>query len=152
MDFLKWLYPGLGIKRWLAVGVGGFILVSVGMTIISATPILAIIEQQLKEIVEKIFPSYIGLGGALVLLIGIILLIISFRQLVRTFIKALFPEFARTQVRPIYQEKFLRRGPKIVVIGGGTGLSVLLRGLKEFTSNITAIVSVADDGGSSGRL
>ena len=47
---------------------------------------------------------------------------------------------------------YLKKGPRIVVLGGGTGLSVLLRGLKEYTSNITAIVSVADDGGSSGRL
>ncbi|NLC76808.1 MAG: YvcK family protein, partial [Clostridia bacterium] len=46
----------------------------------------------------------------------------------------------------------MKKGPKIVAIGGGTGLSVLLRGLKDYTSNITAIVSVADDGGSSGRL
>ena len=46
----------------------------------------------------------------------------------------------------------LQQGPHIVVIGGGTGLSVLLRGLKEYSSNITAIVSVGDDGGSSGRI
>lgn len=46
----------------------------------------------------------------------------------------------------------LSKGPKIVVIGGGTGLSVLLRGLKKYTSNITAIVTVADDGGGSGVL
>jgi len=51
-----------------------------------------------------------------------------------------------------YQRQYLKRGPHIAVIGGGTGLSVLLRGLKEFTSNLTAIVSVTDDGGSSGRL
>src|SRR5699024_4131326 len=46
----------------------------------------------------------------------------------------------------------LARGPKVVVIGGGTGVSILLRGLKKFTSNITAIVTVADDGGGSGVL
>ena len=51
-----------------------------------------------------------------------------------------------------YRQHYLKRGPRIVVIGGGTGLSVMLRGLKEFTSNLTAIVSVTDDGGSSGRL
>lgn len=45
-----------------------------------------------------------------------------------------------------------QRKPRIVVVGGGTGLSVLLRGLKEFDIDITAIVTVADDGGSSGRL
>jgi uncharacterized cofD-like protein len=55
-------------------------------------------------------------------------------------------------VEVIYQKRFLARGPKIVVIGGGTGLSTLLRGIKEHTSNITAVVTVADDGGSSGRL
>jgi len=54
--------------------------------------------------------------------------------------------------KKIYDKKILARGPKVVVIGGGTGLSVLLRGLKLFTSNITAIVTVADDGGGSGKL
>jgi uncharacterized cofD-like protein len=52
----------------------------------------------------------------------------------------------------IYQKRFLAKGPRIVAIGGGTGLSTLLRGLKEHTSNLTAIVTVADDGGSSGVL
>jgi uncharacterized cofD-like protein len=55
-------------------------------------------------------------------------------------------------VEVIYQKRFLARGPRIVAIGGGTGLSALLRGLKEHTSNLTAIVTVADDGGSSGKL
>jgi uncharacterized cofD-like protein len=52
----------------------------------------------------------------------------------------------------IHSRRFLRRGPKIVAIGGGTGLSMLLRGLKEYSGNLIAIVTVADDGGSSGRL
>jgi uncharacterized cofD-like protein len=52
----------------------------------------------------------------------------------------------------LYHRRQIGRGPKIVAIGGGTGLSVLLNGLKEYTSNITAIVTVADDVGSSGRL
>lgn len=52
----------------------------------------------------------------------------------------------------IDRDKELAMGPKFVVIGGGTGLSILLRGLKKFTSNITAIVTVADDGGGSGKL
>ena len=42
------------------------------------------------------------------------------------------------------------RKPKIVIMGGGTGLSVLLRGLKQYPVDITAVVTVADDGGSSG--
>lgn len=57
-----------------------------------------------------------------------------------------------SKVKEIYKERLLSRGSKIVAIGGGTGLSILLRGLKEYTSNITAIVTVADDGGGSGIL
>jgi uncharacterized cofD-like protein len=52
----------------------------------------------------------------------------------------------------IYQRRSLALGPRVVVIGGGTGLSTMLRGIKEYTSNITAIVTVTDNGGSSGRL
>jgi uncharacterized cofD-like protein len=52
----------------------------------------------------------------------------------------------------IHQHRSRRRGPRIVAIGGGTGLSTLLRGLKEYTDHLTAIVTVADDGGSSGKL
>ena len=55
-------------------------------------------------------------------------------------------------VELLYQRRLRARGPNIVAIGGGTGLSMLLRGLKELTSNITAVVTVADDGGSSGKL
>jgi uncharacterized cofD-like protein len=55
-------------------------------------------------------------------------------------------------VNIIYNHRYLRRGPKVVAIGGGTGLSTLLRGMKDYTGNLTAIVTVADDGGSSGRL
>lgn len=58
----------------------------------------------------------------------------------------------RRFVDAVYQHRYRRRGPKVVAIGGGTGLSVLLRGLKEYTDNLTAVVTVADDGGSSGRL
>ncbi len=52
----------------------------------------------------------------------------------------------------LYRRRKLNRGPKIVAIGGGTGLSMLLRGIKNITNNVTAVVTVGDDGGSSGRL
>ncbi len=55
-------------------------------------------------------------------------------------------------VEALYRKRARRRGPKIVALGGGTGLSTLLRGLKEHTDHLTAIVTVADDGGSSGTL
>jgi len=73
--------------------------------------------------------------------------------MMRSFLTAFMPSSKGTELVDIlYQRKQLGRGPKIVTIGGGTGLSVLLTGLKDYTSNITAIVTVADDGGSSGRL
>jgi uncharacterized cofD-like protein len=62
------------------------------------------------------------------------------------------PDHETTMAETIYNRRVLARGPKIVAIGGGTGLSMLLRGLKRYTSNLTAIVTVADDGGSTGRL
>ena len=73
------------------------------------------------------------------------------------FYRALTPFMARSQpidslADSIYNRWQRGRGPRIVTIGGGTGLSVLLRGLRKHTDNLTAVITVADDGGSSGRL
>lgn len=152
MGFLKMFYPGLGIKRWLILAVIGLVLVSVGASIMGNTSVLGHMEANIMSFIINLFGSNWFLGGAVVFILGILLLVVGFKQLIGSFINAVFPEFARSQVRPVYQEFILSRGPRIVVLGGGTGLSVLLRGLKEYTNNITAIVSVADDGGSSGRL
>ncbi|MFY9121131.1 MAG: YvcK family protein, partial [Syntrophomonadaceae bacterium] len=90
-------------------------------------------------------------SGFIVILVGLGLTSFSLVKAGRTLVFS-HSKDTKGQIKSIYQRQHLRRGPRIVVIGGGTGLSVLLRGLKEYTSNITAIVSVADDGGSSGRL
>ena len=50
-------------------------------------------------------------------------------------------------LEPIPNSQQWERGPRIVAIGGGTGLSTMLRGLKNYTRNLTAVVTVADDGG-----
>ena len=89
----------------------------------------------------------------MILLLGIIILIMGIKRLMQAFIAAIMPASRENELVDIlYQRKQLSRGPKIVSVGGGTGLATLLTGLKEYTSNITAIVTVADDGGSSGRL
>jgi uncharacterized cofD-like protein len=85
-----------------------------------------------------------GLGAALVL--------VGAWRLAQALTEPLRTDEERPIADVIYQKRFLARGPRIVAIGGGTGLSTLLRGLKEHTSNLTAIVTVADDGGSSGAL
>jgi uncharacterized cofD-like protein len=88
-----------------------------------------------------------------IIISGIIILILGMKMMVRSFIAASVPlEEGAELMDMLYQKKHLGRGPKIVTVGGGTGLSVLLTGLKEHTSNISAIVTVADSGGSSGRL
>lgn len=89
------------------------------------------------------------------LIFGIFLVYTALKNIVRIFIRALMPEPSDDLANVVYQSRkrdFLARGPRVVVIGGGTGLSVLLQGIKAYTNNITAIVTVTDTGGSSGRL
>lgn len=82
---------------------------------------------------------------------GIGLLVLGGLRLNRTLL-APFVRPGKPVVDVVAEHRRLGRGPKVVAIGGGNGLATLLRGLKEHTTNLTAIVTVADDGGSSGRL
>lgn len=133
---LKWLYPGIGIKRWMLLCGTGVILLVLGSSGLQSE--------------EYIF---IRILDSIILFSGLIILILGIKRLMRAFIGAFIPQTGGNELVDIlYQRKQLSRGPKIVAIGGGTGLSTLLTGLKEYTSNITAIVTVADDGGSSGRI
>jgi uncharacterized cofD-like protein len=132
----KWLYPGIGVKRWIVLSAFGIILLIFG------TRYLRSEEFWFNQILD-----------AVIIVSGIIILILGIKMMWRSFSAAYVPFAKDTElVDLLYQKKQLSRGPKIVTIGGGTGLSVLLTGLKEHTSNITAVVTVADDGGSSGRL
>jgi len=136
MEKFKWLYPGIKIKRWVMVCILGIIMVSVGS-------------------IDLVSPDYISvrLLGGFTLFLGIALIFVGLERTVKSFLSVFLPLKEEKKVFDlIYQKRQLARGPKFVVIGGGTGLSTLLYGLKEYTSNITAIVTVADDGGSSGRL
>lgn len=134
--FLKWLYPGIGIKRWIGMAGFGVILIVIGSSHL---------RPEQYWLIQRL--------DAVIIFCGIIILILSIKHMVRSFVSAYVPSSKGAElVDIIYQRKQLSRGPKIVTVGGGTGLSVLLTGLKEYTSNITAIVTVADDGGSSGRL
>jgi len=135
-ELLKWFYPGIGIKRWIGLAGFGIVLVIIGSISLRADEYWVI-----------------RLCDTVLVISGIIILILGIKRMVRSFITAFVPASKGTELVDIlYQRKQLGRGPKIVAVGGGTGLSVLLSGLKEYTSNITAIVTVADDGGSSGRL
>lgn len=90
--------------------------------------------------------------GISIIVVGSLVVIYGIKRMVKSFITVFLPKREKELVDIMYHHRQLEKGPRIVVIGGGTGLSVLLHGLKEQSSNITAIVTVADDGGSSGRL
>lgn len=149
--FLKLLYPGLGVKRWLILFTLSFLIV------LGASLALVLGIPGLSTMVRSIFKKFLALSGGgrgnllLTLVLGVALLAFAAMGFLRSLLRGVTPGNA-SSVDALYQSRYLRRGPRVVVIGGGTGLSTLLRGLKQFTSNITAVVTVADDGGSSGKL
>ncbi|EAZ93164.1 gluconeogenesis factor YvcK family protein [Crocosphaera chwakensis] len=150
--WFKWLSPGLFVKRWLLISATGLILSMLGLAIwVKLTPVDRLLEliSQLLETITTYVPSYIS--GPFALLFGLFLLLWGQSRTVGSITEA-FPDSDQELVDRLLTHRRLHRGPKIVAIGGGTGLSTLLRGLKQYSANITAIVTVADDGGSSGRL
>lgn len=137
--FAKWFYPGMGVKRWFSMALFGVILIltsAVGMT---RCP-----NQDFSGVITGVY--YAGL------ILGIILIIVAFKNMLASIVTLLLPHKEGPLIDIMFEKRFLEHGPRIVVVGGGTGLSVLLHGIKQHTSNITAVVTVADDGGSSGRL
>ncbi len=145
-----WLMPGLSIKRWLGIVIVGIALFLFGLLLaINFQPVTFMISL-LKEL-AKLFPA--TFSGPLILILGMLLIFAGSRRAYNTVKVALQHEGKNSDLlEALYRQNKLIHGPRIVAIGGGTGLSTLLRGLKLYTSNITAIVTVGDDGGSSGRL
>ncbi len=141
--FLRLLYPGIGLKRWAAIGALGVFTCSIAIAFL------------LRKFFALPFPDFLPwyFEGFLILGVGGGFIILSMYGFYRT----LSPFMARSQpidslADSIYNRWHRGRGPRIVAIGGGTGLSVLLKGLRGHTDNLTAVITVADDGGSSGRL
>ena len=150
--WLRWLTPGLQIKRWLLLLMVAELVLVLG------------VAYALKEIYQTArLPGifyYITLqfwpywARAIIFgILGVGLLIVSYLKLTQSVLGPFLPGNSTSSVVEVIHAFRLRgRGPRVVAIGGGTGLSSLLRGLKTYTSNLSAIVTVADDGGSSGRL
>jgi uncharacterized cofD-like protein len=155
MNLRRWLTPGIGVKRWLLLTFVGLLLLALGVAhvIRQATRDLQPggIAQAILDAVTLQFLPY-PLRGLLVGAVGLLLVGYGAYRLIQALTAPFTPVEGGRLVELIYQKKSLARGPRIVAIGGGTGLSALLRGLKEHTSNLTAVVAVADDGGSSGVL
>jgi uncharacterized cofD-like protein len=156
VNLRRWLTPGIGVKRWLLVVFLGLLLLAMAFAHMlrqvtrdfePSGPFAALID-----VVTLQFLPF-ALRGLIVGVVGVALVAFGAYRVLRVMTDPLrAPDADQPLVEVIYQKRFLAKGPRIVAIGGGTGLSALLRGLKEHTSNLTAVVTVADDGGSSGVL
>lgn len=129
---LKWLSPGIQLKRWMLLTFFGL-----GLCWISA---MCFYKYQYNQF------------GIIFLLTGTVTAIIGARKFINSLLRFINPRVETDVVTKALDTHHLKKGLKIVALGGGTGLSTLLMGLKEYTSNITAIVTVTDEGGSSGKL
>lgn len=156
MHLLKWLYPGLKFKRWLVLFALGVMLASLGLAFVLNYKYIGNLEEAIFKAVYMSTGTYnytaTAVIGLAVIIVGFAVMLFATRMIIRSVITVLIPDNSDNLVDLIYEKRKLNRGPAITVIGGGTGLSVLLRGIKNATSNVTAVVTVADDGGSSGRL
>ena len=145
------LRPGLGLKRWLLMLVLGLVLFSIGIGFSMATTISPEILPILRYITLENFPPVPR--GIVFIIVGAIITTSAAFQSIRWLIAATTQKGRRLDILTAMDRKRrLGQGLHVVAIGGGTGLSTVLRGLKYATGNITAIVTIADDGGSSGRL
>ena len=156
MNLRGWLRPGMGIKRWLfLVFIGELCLALGGAFLLRQLYRDADVAGPLQGVFYALTLQFIpyGLRALIVGTIGLVLFVVGSLRVIRAIMDPFRSADAdQPLVELIYQKRFLARGPRIVAIGGGTGLSTLLRGLKEHSSNLTAVVTVADDGGSSGKL
>jgi uncharacterized cofD-like protein len=150
----RWFAPGLGVKRWYLVILLGVTMLGVGLAIFlldlyrtdSTNPVLLAI---LSFASLRFLPRFLRIlifGG-----LGVGVVIFGIWRLNGTLLRP-YVRPGRSLVDELTSYHRRERGPHIVAIGGGHGLATLLRGLKKHTRNLTAVVTVADDGGSSGRL
>ncbi len=151
----KWFSPGLKIKRWGFLLVFSAFVLAVGLSGVMGQAFQGIqvevmrprtLERLTRRVQSLRFIDFVFLG------FGVWGLIYSLKRFGDALITILMPQREKEFLDVVLAKAKLRHGPKVVAIGGGTGLPVLLSGLKSYTNNLTAIVTVADDGGSSGRL
>lgn len=151
MRLLRWLYPGIGVKRWLVLFTAGMVILGFGLAVTLDAGALWKIESMVVRLVGVRGQPTSTRAGVVMTALGFMLTLVALQSIIRSVYQAAVPR-GESLGKVLFSRRQLEKGPKIVVIGGGTGLSVLLRGLKQYTDNITALVTVSDDGGSSGRL
>jgi uncharacterized cofD-like protein len=156
-----WLAPGSTIKRWLLVFVLGLLIIVLGIAYLFVDLYRKVhfsgwVSAYLYHATLQDIPR--GLRGALFLMIGVTAIWLSLRHLNKVIVSAMSHPIGSasnngtTVIGAVAQQKMLLRGPRVVAVGGGTGMSLLLHGLRTYSRNLSVVVTVADDGGSSGRL
>lgn len=147
----KLLRPGLHIKRWLVILLAGMIVVSLGIAYGLTDLYHAVDFPTWASVVTLQFLPQI-VRGTLFLLVGVGICGYGAVGLYRSLGVVLAATSNQSLIERIYDFRIRQGGPRIVCVGGGTGMPTVLRGLKHHSANITAVVTVGDDGGSSGRL
>ena len=141
-----WLIPGLQVKRWFALIFLGAVLMTLGVLILFDIKPIFYTMEFIRGVAMRLSTQW--LAFALVMFgAGMF-----FKGWQKTNLSMIDGSDNHSLLENLYRRRKLNRGPKIVAVGGGTGLSMLLKGIKHITNNVTAVVTVGDDGGSSGRL
>ena len=141
-----WLIPGLEVKRWFALIFLGSALIVAGILTLSDPKQVADFLREIRNTVN------VDLAATITIILGSICFFKGWQKTNLSMLDIHDEKEKENVLETLYRRKKLNKGPKVVAIGGGTGLSMLLRGIKKVTNNITAVVTVGDDGGSSGRL
>ncbi|PWL80777.1 hypothetical protein DBY21_01125 [Candidatus Gastranaerophilales bacterium] len=141
-----WLIPGLQVKRWFAMIFLGTLFMTIGFLILCDIKPVFYTMQFIRKVAMNVSTEWTAFA---IIMFGAG---IFFKGWQKTNLSMLGIKDDTSVLEALYRRRKLNRGPKIVAVGGGTGLSMLLRGIKNITNNITAVVTVGDDGGSSGRL
>ncbi|HYA00443.1 MAG TPA: gluconeogenesis factor YvcK family protein [Candidatus Binatia bacterium] len=149
---MRLLTPGLHVKRWLLLLMVGIVMIAlaVGYALRDVYSANFHFPSFVQDITLQFLPRWTR--AVLFLGVGIVIIGFSFYFLGKSVLGPFLTRGEKGLIQQLYAFRQLAKGPRVVAIGGGTGLSTLLRGLKKYTGNISAIVTVADDGGSSGRL
>ena len=144
-----WLVPGLQVKRWFALIFVGAVLMTVGILILFDLQPIYNTMKFIQNIATKISTEWLAFG---IVMFGAAIFFKGWQKTNLSIMDIDEDKNNDVLLENLYKRRKLNRGPRIVAVGGGTGLSMLLSGVKNITNNLTAIVSVGDDGGSSGRL
>lgn len=146
---LKLLLPGMGVKRWFFLSLVAIALVAFGsLCLVGDEGMRGLYTLVLRHVPFLWRPVF----GAAVVAVGLAAAVGGMALAVRAILRAVSPKHGGAVAEALYQGRILRAAPHIVAVGGGTGLSTLLRGVKAYTANLAAVVTVMDTGGSSGRL